>query len=381
MVKRLCLCLALLVLMARPAPGQALPHGVIVDDVQCQKNAAQHYALYLPSNFTTTRRWPVILGFDAGGRGSRAVELYQAAAEKYGYIVVGSNNSRNGPWEPILEAAAAMQQDVEARFPIDGKRRYAAGMSGGARVSMALALKSTEIAGVLASSAGFPDDNFMESVPFPVFGTMGTGDFNFEEMHRLDRDLKSPHRVETFEGGHQWPPVALATDGVEWMEVQAMRRGVRPRDARLVDELFAKRMARADAQTSGLAMMRELKAIAADFKGLKDVAAVNRRASLLEAQQAVQIELKVDSLEDQREEQVLNDVFDLLNEPIPTTASFEKLKDKITMLVEQSNAAADSSDRRIARRVLANLGVQSRGMDDPRLQRVLEQGRPSASPQ
>ncbi len=104
------------------AYGQSLPLGQIIDDVPCKADASQHYSLYLPSHFTPVRKWSIILAFDAGGRGRRAVERYQAAAEKYGYIIAGSNNSRNGPWEMSLNAAKAMTEDVEQRFPVDAKR-------------------------------------------------------------------------------------------------------------------------------------------------------------------------------------------------------------------------------------------------------------------
>ena len=382
--KQLLLFLAILALVGRAASAQNLPRGVIVDDVQCQDNAAQHYALYLPSNFTATRRWPVILGFDAGGRGRRAVERYQEAAEKYGYIVVGSNNSRNGPWEPILEAASAMRRDVENRFPIDPKRRYAAGMSGGARVSMALALKSTDIAGVLASSAGFPDDGFQESVRFPIFGTMGTEDFNYDEMHQLDKELKSPHRLEMFDGGHQWPPVELATDGVEWMELQAMKRGTRSRDQHEIEQLLAKRIAKAEAQKSDLAKMRELNAIVDDFKGLRDVAAVGQRAASLERQQNVKDELKAESAEEQREIEGLREVFDLLDEAANSNKdAFVKLKGMVIELAHQSTAPDDSTARRFARRVLASIAAEVRSVadGDPEILELMKQVRPPAPPQ
>ena len=71
--------------------GSALDvlRGQIIDDVVCADDLAQHYSLYLPSTFTPDRAWPVILAFDAGGRGRRGVERYQAGAERYGYIVAG----------------------------------------------------------------------------------------------------------------------------------------------------------------------------------------------------------------------------------------------------------------------------------------------------
>ncbi len=367
------------ILLAAAASAQDLPRGVIVDDLQCKDNPAQHYALYLPTSFTPGRKWPLILGFDAGARGRRAVERYQQAAEKYGFIVAASNNSKNGPWEPILEAAAAMRRDVEARFPIDPKRRYTAGMSGGAHVAMRLALDSSDIAGVLASSSGFPDDDFQESVRFPVFGTMGTEDFDYDEVHHLEQ-LKSPHRIETFDGGHQWPPVEMATEGIEWMEVLAMKAGSRPRDRRLIDELHAKRMARAEAQASSLPKMRELRSIAEDFKGLTDVSDAARRAAALERQPDVQGAIKAEQEEERREARVLQEVFDDLDAAADKqSGGLAKLKDRVRQLVEQSQAPESSPARNFARRVLASMRAEVRSIaeGDPELLEWMNQVRPA----
>ena len=50
------------------------------------------------------------------------MERYKAAAEAYGYIVAGSNNSRNGSWENSMKAASAMWNDVGSKFNIDTKQ-------------------------------------------------------------------------------------------------------------------------------------------------------------------------------------------------------------------------------------------------------------------
>jgi dienelactone hydrolase len=360
------------------ARGETLPLGQIIDEVQCAADAAQHYSLYVPSNFTPLRKWPVILAYDAGGRGRRGVERYKDAAEKYGYIVAGSNNSRNGPWEVSLQAAEAMTADVEKRFPIDPKRVYTAGMSGGARVAMTLAMQSGTVAGVFASSAGFPDDP-RESVRFPVFGSAGTDDFNHQEMHELDRDLKSPHRVEFFDGGHAWLPVELATDGVEWMELQAMKSGLRPRDAKSIDALLARRVARAEAQTNSLDQMREWKSIAADFQGLKDVAPYAGKAATLEHNAAVKELLKTERLAEERELQTTAEIYQL-RDRMSNGTSFAKLKERVEQLLAQSKAAEDSTDRRIARRVLTGLSASSRSIRDPAFQELLNQIRPPGAP-
>src|SRR5947207_8022137 len=206
------MCAVLAVIVGGTASAQELPRGEIVDDVRCQQDASQHYALYLPSYFNPSRQWPVILAFDGSGRGRQGVERYRAAAEKYGYVLAGSNNSRNGPWNVAIDAAAAMTADIKRRFPIDAKRMYMAGMSGGARVAIMLAQNSSEIAGVFASSAGY-STAFHKSERFPLFGSAGTEDFNYREMRAVDRLMTSPHRVEIFEGGHTWLPVDMATSG------------------------------------------------------------------------------------------------------------------------------------------------------------------------
>src|SRR5580704_3827412 len=101
----------LLVALLPAAPQPDLPPGQIIAHVPCAKDATQSYALYLPSNYTPDRAWPVIYAFDPGGRGQNPVTRYQDAAEKYGYIVAGSNNSRNGPWAVSQAALTAMTRD------------------------------------------------------------------------------------------------------------------------------------------------------------------------------------------------------------------------------------------------------------------------------
>src|SRR4029450_10547964 len=99
-------------------------------------------------------------------------------------------------------------------FSIDPQRVYLAGMSGGARVATGIARANNNIAGVSASSAGYPDSQPRASVPFAIFGTAGTEDFNYIEMRLLDRKLSSPHFLAVFPGGHTLPPDDVAFDAL-----------------------------------------------------------------------------------------------------------------------------------------------------------------------
>ncbi len=357
------------------------PRGRIIDDMKCAAEPFQGYALYLPSNYSPERSWSLILAFDPRARGRSPVERFQAAAESYGYIVAGSNNSRNGSWEVSMAAIEAMSADVYARFRIDDKRIYTAGMSGGARVAMQVALGSGRIAGVIASSAGFPDSVPRKTVSFAVFGTAGTEDFNYLEMRLLDRSLTTPHRVVIFEGGHTWLSSELATEAVEWMEIQAMKSGRRERDAALIDKLFTRRATQADAQTSDKDTALALAALSSDFGGLKDVSEFARRDAELRRGRTVKDALKKDRSDEQREQQAMSELAGLeggIADPARRSASLLELKDRLADLSRKSDAANDSADRRMARRILrASLMGAAERVKDPEYRRLLDKYRPA----
>src|SRR4029078_6998447 len=105
------------------------------------------------------------------------------------------------------------------------------GRAGGTRGALTLALgRNTNIAGVIASSAGYPDSTPRATVPFPLFATAGTEDLNYLEMKLLDSKLTCPHQLAMFDGGHSLPTDEVALAAIEWMELQAMKAGRRTRD-------------------------------------------------------------------------------------------------------------------------------------------------------
>src|SRR4051812_43427975 len=77
------------------AQDESIPKGQVVEGIEALSDSSETYALYLPSTYTPDRKWPVLYAFDPGARGRMPVERFKEAAEKYGWIVLGSNNSRN----------------------------------------------------------------------------------------------------------------------------------------------------------------------------------------------------------------------------------------------------------------------------------------------
>jgi dienelactone hydrolase len=378
MVRRAALLLGIVVLTAR-AGAQSVPTGTIVDDVKCAADATQSYALYLPSRYSPDRQWNMLIAFHPGGRGRAMVEKYQAAAEQYGYIVAASNNSRNGPWSVSAAAVKAMTADLAQRFAIDPKRVYATGMSGGARVALQLALANETIAGVIASSGGYPDSEPRASVTFALFATAGTDDFNYIEMRLLDRKLKTPHRLVIFEGGHTLPPDAVAMDAIEWMELQAMKTGRRARDEALIDRLLEKRRAAIAALDAQAEAVHALEAAVADFSGLRDVSVESRRLQDMSHAPRVKDALSRERKSDAAEMQLVSDIFALeaeLGDPDRHAQTMMALRDQLARLVKKASAGSESPERSQARRVLRAItaGAPGRVQDREYLQMLNEFG-------
>jgi len=341
---------------ALPVPAQDLPRGQIVDEVKCPGDPTQTYAVYIPSWYSPDRAWSLLIAFHPAARGRAMVEKYQAAAEVYGYIVAGSNNSRNGSSQASLRSIRAMLPDLGQRFLIDPKRLYLTGMSGGARVAMQVALGTKVAAGVIASSAGYPDGEPRGSVPFVVFGTAGTEDFNYIEMRNLDRALTTPHRLVIFEGGHTLPPDDVALEAIEWLELQAMKAGRRPRDQALIERIFNKRQQAIAATAAPVAAAHLLNDLVDDFTGLRNVSAVAARASALSKQKDVKNALARERSDDDAEAVMLQEVLTLetgLRDD--RLDSLTRLRASLSRLARQADAPADSPERRRARRVLRGI--------------------------
>jgi len=341
--------LAALAAAASAAP-EDLP-GRIWPNIACSADPAQTYALYVPATYTRAQRWPVIFCFDPGARGRVPVERLHDAAERFGVIVVGSNTSRNGPWADNLTAMQAMVRDVEAHLAIDTGRVYAAGLSGGARVAAQMGLLGMA-KGVIGCSAGFPamTGGIPRDVRFAFFGTAGSEDFNHRELQQLDEDLaerRAVHRIVFFAGGHEWAPPALLAEAVEWLELQAMHTGARPRDAVLIAQMLQRRMAAVEALPPGPAW-RELEAIAAEFAGLTDVTAIAARAKA----QAATREVKAWRKEERARAREEADLAAALAERA-SDASVESNRRFAAELRRRADVAEDTADRQMVRRVMA----------------------------
>lgn len=352
-------------LAAQPAAEPLV--GRLVEGLRCESDPSQTYTLYLPKAYAAGRRWPLLLVFDPRGRSRLAAELFREAAEAYGWILVSSNDTRSdGPMEPNLKALQALWPEAHLRYASDPRRIYAAGFSGGGMLAWELGRRTSGLAGVVASGARFEDAQFRQRLGFPSFGAAGDTDFNYAPMravHARLREWGTPERLVVFEGSHEWMPAEVAGEAIAWLELSAMKGGLRPRDdafaaARLAEDLARGRAL--EAQGRVLEAQRRYEGAVAAFEGLADVAEARRGAERVAALPATKAARRDEERWDKYEELMrrrLEEAFASLVASEPSPLAAFRAAVRLDELVERSQAAGYEGV--VGRRLRQSLGVRA----------------------
>jgi len=355
--------------LCQTAQSPLPPAGQIID-VTCEGDSAQSYAMYLPSTYSAAKHWPMIYFFDPGGVGRRPIELYKNLAEKYGFVMAGSNNSRNfsSDQSRILNA---LWVDTHRRFALDARLTYVSGFSGGARVagSMALNCAQCRIAGVIANGAGYPSNRGEAKDKLLYFFAVGDQDFNWPEVVTVRREREDKglaYRVRVFSGRHQWAPFEVMEDAIEWITLRAMQAGDHPPDAPFIDRQLSLRQADAEdaeKKNDAMAELAAYRSLASDFSGVKDVSEAEKKLAALKKSPALKAALKKE--QEQIDEQAAseNEVSGRLHaylsgrgEDEATLAS--TIVQEMHQLKDQAEKSKNEVKRLVARRAFAGLFVE-----------------------
>jgi len=193
-------------------------HCVVASD------AHHTYEIYLPTGYDSTKTYPVIFSFDSHGNGSVAIAGFKQAADRFGFVIVGSNYIRNGiaDYDKII---TSLVTDVKNRFPVDAKAQYTAGFSGGARMANYYGLQN-QYTGIISCGAGFKQKDIQGTgVVIYIYNIAGTRDCNFAETAYLPGSNEcstDKYLTQSFIGIHEWPTTKVLTDAVEFMYVRLL---------------------------------------------------------------------------------------------------------------------------------------------------------------
>ncbi len=271
----------------------------VYPDVKCSADTNLSYTLFLPPKYEKDKPCPLLILFDPHGSGLLPVNLFNAEAAKNGFIIAGSNNSKNGmDFEQTTAIYHKMLADITARFDIEKKAIYLVGFSGGSRVAGAVAITEGGIAGVVGCGAGLPAINRNPAGPFSYLAVVGNQDFNYTEIRQLDEMLEAAHyqhHLLVFNGIHQWPPKEILPDIFTWLSFDAMRQQAIPDDRNEINRFIEKNDKIADSLVSKGQLTEQLAVyikMLHYLKGLTDVEPLQAEIKRLSSEKEVITYLK-----------------------------------------------------------------------------------------
>ena len=215
----------------------------IFNPVICNGDLQQSYALYIPQN-RTNEPLPVVYFFDPHGDGGLPLTKYKALADSFHFILIGSNNSKNGnDWNDAENIWKTLSNDSQKRIAINRNRIYTCGFSGGAKVATFIALNHADIKGVIANGAGLPDILNAGNFNFSFTAIAGNGDMNMTDLVSINNSLNktnTTHRIIFFDGIHEWAPESTMDKAFAGIQADAMRQKLIPKNDSFINTIINK---------------------------------------------------------------------------------------------------------------------------------------------
>jgi predicted esterase len=199
----------------------------MLSSVTSDEDNSVSYSIYIPKTYSEGKKTPAIFFFDPHADGALPLSLYDSLAENFNFILVGSNNSKNGiDMQSATKIANTMIRDVSQKLSIDEKRMYTCGFSGGAGVASGLATQFADVAGVIACSGGGVEPSQSFPATFCFVGLAGLSDFNYHHLVEASNHIayaNFAHEFLTDDYKHEWAPARLMNKAFEFIELKAVK--------------------------------------------------------------------------------------------------------------------------------------------------------------
>ncbi|KAF2517614.1 hypothetical protein EYY60_00350 [Flavobacterium zhairuonense] len=222
---------------------QLLKTGVVIDSEKIALAPAESYAIYLPKKYDAKIPMALVFIFDPAARGKKGIEPFILASETYDYILVCSNTLKNGLVQNNIEIANRLFDQVLQTYAIDASQLYISGFSGGARLASLFGISTGAFQGVIACGASFNAmDKFIPpSNKFSYVGMVGDRDMNYHEMVENKEWLDKTKIVNTLfvtHAGHSWPKQSEMLRAFGWLEIQAYKKNIRPKNDTIIKRIY-----------------------------------------------------------------------------------------------------------------------------------------------
>lgn len=310
------------------AQTYSIKKGMVTDSIRVSDTLNESFAIYLPTQFKPEKKWPLLLIFDPEGRGKTAAQLFRPAAEQQGYILASSNNvDRDKELLDNVKCGVRLLNAVSGMFPIDPAQVTAAGSMEGSSVSSSMPMLYEELLGAIVVGNHWIYSNQIRKIKDFLFVGM-VGDEHLSAPDRTLPKLRGANiQVYTYPGNGEWPAGNMVQSALASLTLSAMKEGVRPRDPKLIGDLYDQDLALVNALISKEKLMEAyslLELMEDKFKDLHSLSIVEDKMDQLEGSRNFR-EQKRELEKVLEKEQRLNKDFTYYMEEDLRTANFENL--------------------------------------------------------
>ncbi|WP_281541756.1 hypothetical protein [Maribacter aestuarii] len=271
--------------------------GEIIDSIPVADSNIENFALYLPSNYSSEKLSSIVFIFEPAGRGKVGISPFLIASEKYGVILVCSNNSKNGPYDRNFIIASRLFDYVFSQFAINNEQVFLSGFSGGSRIAASIASLSDGIAGVIGCGAGFSlqPAHMPYEAEFLYAGICGNRDMNYIEMLDLMpflERLKFHKTLFTYDAAHRWPPDEKIVESFDWLFVELHKKGVVTLEEKQLKNLYVSGYDKAERKLKNgdaLLAVEDFNRLRQNFGSIYDLDSVTAKIKTIRNQPAFRI--------------------------------------------------------------------------------------------
>lgn len=282
----------MLIFHSLSAQKNHLARGVVLDSIPVTSDSTETYALYLPTNYNPKEPSPIVFIFHPAAQGRYGIEPFIPASEAYGYVLICSNNSRNGPYKLNFEIATRLFAIIFDSFKIDERRIYLAGFSGGSRLASSIALLTRQFRGVVACGAGLVSNQahfqLAELEDFSYAAIIGDEDMNYRELINTSRwltKLNVSNELFEYSYGHDWPSAEQVLYAFDWLQLEAYRMKIVPSDPcqqKIIFQKYVHYAEELEQAGSQLRAFEEYQRILRNFSQFFNLDSIKTRLKLLE---------------------------------------------------------------------------------------------------
>ncbi len=281
--------------------------GMVQDSIRINDSIPETFAVYLPTSFEPSGKWPVLFAVDMRGRGKQITHMFREVAEKEGFIVAASNSVHDSL--SIVQNTLVMNRmfnQVFSLFPIHKQRTYTAGLGDGAKYAAILASLIKPVEGVIACGASIPYKELIDPKnPFQFIGIVGRSDHNFNTLvddfgmtKTTKKTLGRSKMIDyllVFEGGAEWPPHNDLHRALQIFNLRSMSDGNIPRDSAYVGSIYNRNVAELGQRVGKgdyLGAMYLVDEMLTKFKDLVDLDELKRRKRTIGREKEYEVQLR-----------------------------------------------------------------------------------------